>query len=125
MLSGVPNFAFAIGYTNASWTLKVDLVCEYFCRLLAELDTRTGSRRLRHRSPTTRDGDAPLLDFQAGYVLRALDKFPQQGEEQPWLLPMSYYKDVKNLRRGPVDDGAMKFIPRTAVAQTELELLAA
>jgi cation diffusion facilitator CzcD-associated flavoprotein CzcO len=32
MLSGVPNFALAVGYTNASWTLKVDLVCEHFLR---------------------------------------------------------------------------------------------
>ncbi len=125
MLSGVPNFVYAIGYTNASWTLKVDLVCEYLCRLLAELDTRPDADACVPQPDDPGMATRPLLDFQAGYVLRALDQFPQQGEEQPWLLPMSYYKDVKNLRRGPVDDGAMKFIPRTAVAQTELELLAA
>ena len=55
----------------------------------------------------------PLLDFQAGYVLRALDRFPRQGEQAPWLLAMSYAKDVKDLREGSVDDGALRFFSAT------------
>ena len=125
MLSGVPNFVYAIGYTNASWTLKVDLVCEYFCRLLAELDARADADACVPQPDDPEMATRPLLDFQAGYVLRALDRFPQQGEAEPWLLPMSYYKDVKHLRRGPVDDGAMKFISRAPAARRELDLLAA
>jgi monooxygenase len=108
MLSGVPNLAFAVGYTNASWTLKVDLVCEYVCRLLAHMDANgydscvpvNDDPALEHR---------PLLDFSSGYVLRALDKFPKQGAAAPWQLSMSYRQDVRNLRRGAVTDAAMRF----------------
>ena len=106
MLGGVPNFAYAIGYTNASWTLKVDLVCEYLCRVLSHLDA-VGADACVPEPP----GDVPtrpLLDFQAGYVLRALDRFPRQGEQAPWQLAMSYYGDARNLRRGPVDDGTLR-----------------
>ncbi|MEY2442998.1 MAG: monooxygenase, partial [bacterium] len=108
MLSGVPNFAYAIGYTNSSWTLKVDLVCEYFCRLLSHLDATGNDTAV----PEVSDPDMrtrPLLDFKAGYVLRALDRFPRQGEQAPWQVVMSYADDIKALRHGDVDDGAMRF----------------
>jgi monooxygenase len=108
MLSGVPNFVYAIGYTNASWTLKVDLVCERFCRMLAHADEVGADACVAE----VRDADMPLkplLDFQAGYVLRALDRFPKQGEQEPWLIAMSYAKDAKDLRRGAVDDGTLRF----------------
>ena len=78
MLSGVPNFAFAIGYTNSSWTLKVDLVCEHLCRLLAHMDAHGGDTVV----PVLEDDTIerrPLLDFQAGYVQRSVDRFPTQG----------------------------------------------
>lgn len=107
MLSGVPNFAYAIGYTNASWTLKVDLVCEFLCRLLGHLD----ARRQDACVPEPRDPGMPtrpLLDFEAGYVLRALDQFPRQGEQEPWHQAMNYFKDVKHLREGPIDDGTLR-----------------
>ncbi|WP_259316249.1 flavin-containing monooxygenase [Capillimicrobium parvum] len=108
MLSGVPNFAFSIGYTNSSWTLKVDLVCEYLCRLLAHLDA-TG-----HDACVPQlDGELetrPLLDFRAGYVLRSLDAFPRAGDRAPWQLAMSYDADVQTLRRGTVDDGTLRFL---------------
>ena len=111
MLGGVPNFAYAIGYTNASWTLKVDLVCEYLCRVLSHLDA-VGADACVPEPP----GDVPtrpLLDFQAGYVLRALDRFPRQGEQAPWQLAMSYYGDARDLRRGPVDDGTLRCFSAT------------
>ena len=113
MLSGVPNFAYAIGYTNSSWTLKVDLVCEYLCRLLAHLDATGADTAV----PEISDPDMatrPLLDFKAGYVLRALDRFPRQGEQAPWQVVMSYADDVKALRHGDVDDGTMRFSHRGA-----------
>jgi cation diffusion facilitator CzcD-associated flavoprotein CzcO len=108
MLGGVPNFTYAIGYTNASWTLKVDLVCEFLCRVLAELDAR-GVEACVPEPPPSGAPTRPLLDFQAGYVLRALDRFPRQGVQAPWRLAMSYYDDVRNLRRGPVDDGTLRW----------------
>ena len=115
MLSGVPNFAYAIGYTNSSWTLKVDLVCEYLCRLLGHLDatgTDTAVPEVTDAEMPTR----PLLDFKAGYVLRALDRFPRQGESGPWQVLMSYKDDVRALRDGEVDDGVLAFSRRRSAA---------
>jgi monooxygenase len=107
MLSGVPNFAFAVGYINASWTLKVDLVCDWLCRLLAHMDANGYVRAV----PINEDPALPrrpLLDFAAGYVQRALDDFPKQGPAQPWRMSMSYYEDVRSLGRD-LDDGFLRF----------------
>jgi cation diffusion facilitator CzcD-associated flavoprotein CzcO len=112
MLSGVPNFAFTIGYTNASWTLKADLVSEYVCRLLAHMDAR-GYRKC---VPTETDPDMikrPLMDFMAGYVLRSIDQLPKSGASRPWRLGMNYAQDVLTLRYGRITDPAMRFSTRT------------
>jgi cation diffusion facilitator CzcD-associated flavoprotein CzcO len=103
MLSGVPNFVYAIGYTNASWTLKVDLVCEHFCRLLTLMDRR-GSSSCAPDAPPPGTPARPILDFGAGYVKRAIDRFPQQGATAPWELNMDYRRDRKVLLEGPVGD---------------------
>jgi cation diffusion facilitator CzcD-associated flavoprotein CzcO len=111
MLSGVPNLAFTVGYTNASWTLKADLVSEYVVRLLRYLD----AHGYDHCAPANDDPtvtERPLLDFQAGYVLRSIDEFPKAGSRAPWRLGMSYAHDVLKLRYGPIDDGAMRFFRR-------------
>ena len=108
MLSGVPNFAFAVGYTNSSWTLKVDLVCEHLCRMLAHMDAEghdTVTPILDEREIELR----PLLDFQAGYVQRTVDSFPRQGSHGPWKVQMSYKADRRRLRNGPVEDPALCF----------------
>ena len=109
MLSGVPNFAFVVGYTNASWTLKLDLVCEWLCRLVAFMDTHRYASAVavnRDQSMPTR----PLLNFGAGYVRRAVDRFPRQGTG-PWAINMSYRADVRMLRRAPLTDGVLRFLP--------------
>jgi monooxygenase len=111
MLSGVPNLAFTVGYTNASWTLKADLVSEYVLRLLRYLDAHGYDQCV----PTNDDPtvtERPLLDFQAGYVLRSIDEFPRAGSRPPWQLGMSYAHDVLKLRYGAIDDGAMRFSRR-------------
>jgi monooxygenase len=108
MLSDVPNFAFAIGYTNASWTLKVDIVCEYLARLLAYMDEHGYDRCVAHNDDPT-VSTRPLLDFGAGYVQRAMHAFPRQGSHGPWQLAMSYAQDVKNLREGAIEDPALRF----------------
>jgi monooxygenase len=103
MLSGVPNFALAIGYTNSSWTLKIGLLCEHFCRLLAYMDAH-GYDVAR---PEPSDPDMPtrpFLDFAAGYIQRAVDQLPRQGDRMPWLTSMSYSSDVKLLRADSVTD---------------------
>ncbi|MBI2393833.1 MAG: NAD(P)/FAD-dependent oxidoreductase [Deltaproteobacteria bacterium] len=111
MVSDVPNMAFAIGYTNASWTLKCDLVSEYVCRLLNHMDER-GYRACvpRRTDPTLRE--EPLIDFSSGYVQRALDFMPKQGSRAPWKLYQNYALDRLTFRRGRVDDGVMEFTAR-------------
>ncbi|RAG87264.1 FAD-containing monooxygenase EthA [Streptacidiphilus pinicola] len=119
MLSGVPNFAYSIGYTNSSWTLKVGLLCEHFCRLLAHMD----GLGLDTAVPVPADPampTRPLLDFGAGYIQRAIDKLPQQGERAPWLTSMSYPDDVKLLRHLPVTDPELRLSvsPGTSTAHS-------
>ncbi len=107
MLSGVPNLLFTVGYTNASWTLKADLVAEFACRLLDHLDAR-GYRSVEpRRDPTV--GERPFMDFSAGYVLRALDELPRQGDREPWMLRQNYLHDLRTIRRGEIEDGELIF----------------
>jgi cation diffusion facilitator CzcD-associated flavoprotein CzcO len=116
MLSGVPNFAFTVGYTNASWTLKADLVSEYVVRLLRHMRARGYDQCV----PVDDDPTVtrrPLLDFQAGYVLRSIDDFPRAGSRPPWQLGMSYAHDLVKLRYGRVQDEAMRFYRRPAPRQ--------
>lgn len=108
MLSGVPNFAYAIGYTNSSWTLKVGLLCEHFCRLLAHMDAH-GYDVARPVVADPRMPLRPFLDFGAGYIRRVLDQLPRQGDQAPWLTSMNYTGDVKLLRRLPVEDSQLRF----------------
>ncbi len=108
MLSGVPNFAYAIGYTNSSWTLKVGLLCEHFCRLLDHMD-RHGHTVCRPEPPAPGTPTRPLLDFGAGYIQRSIGQLPRQGDKAPWLTSMSYHSDVELLRNAPVVDGNLRF----------------
>jgi cation diffusion facilitator CzcD-associated flavoprotein CzcO len=108
MLSGVPNFAFTVGYTNASWTLKADLVSEFVVRLLRHFDEHGYDQCV----PVNDDPavvERPLLDFDAGYVQRSINEFPHAGSRQPWQMGMSYAHDVVKLRHGRIDDGVMRF----------------
>ena len=107
MFSGVPNFAAAFGYTNASWTLKADLTCEYVCRLLRHMDRRGYRQCMPKRDPGV--AEVPWLDFTSGYVQRALDQLPRQGATKPWKLYQNYARDLMALRFGSVNDGAMQF----------------
>jgi len=107
MLSGIPNYAFAIGYTNASWTLKCDLVCEYVCRLLAHMD-RHNYQVCTPQPPPASSPVRPLIDLSAGYILRSTAELPKQGPSAPWRLYQNYLRDVPMLRRGSVED-AMRF----------------
>ncbi len=111
MYSDVPNLASAFGYTNASWTLKCDLTAEYVCRLLKYMDEH-GFAQCTPRISDPTITPEPVLDFNSGYVLRALDTLPSQGSKTPWRLHQNYIKDLKMMRYGRVDDGTMEF--RTA-----------
>lgn len=108
MLSGVPNMAFSVGYTNASWTLKCDLTCEYVCRLLNHME-EGGFRQCTPHNRDPRVSERPFIDFSSGYVLRSIDQFPKQGSKAPWKLHQNYPLDILNLRFGSVADGVMEF----------------
>ena len=110
MFSDVPNLAFAVGYTNASWTLKCDLIAGYVCRLLNHMD-RYGYAACTPRVTEADIEPEPVIDFNSGYVLRALDTLPRQGSKKPWRLHQNYVKDLSMMRYGRVDDGTMEFRP--------------
>ncbi|WP_249522635.1 flavin-containing monooxygenase [Modestobacter marinus] len=108
MLSGVPNLAYAIGYTNSSWTLKIGLLCEHFTRLLTHMD-RNGYDACRPEVGDPAMPTRPLLDFGAGYVRRSVDQLPKQGDRMPWLTSMDYRADVRLLRTDDVTDPELHF----------------
>ncbi|MFE5511575.1 flavin-containing monooxygenase [Streptomyces sp. NPDC056529] len=117
MLSGVPNLAFSIGYTNSSWTLKVGLLCEHFCRLLAHMDA-SGHDVCRPEPADPAMPTRPFLDFDAGYIRRAVDRLPRQGDRMPWLTSMDYHSDVKLLRSDSVVDPELHFTRSGAARAT-------
>ncbi len=108
MLEGVPNLAMAVGYTNASWTLKCDLTCQYVTRLLNHLR----DSGLRQCTPVNADPSvtpSPLLGLTSGYVQRSQHMFPKQGSKFPWQVHQSYLRDYRALRMRGIDDEAMQF----------------
>ena len=107
MLSDVPNLALAFGYTNASWTLKVDLTAERVCRLINHMK----ARNLDYVVPTPPEGleTLPLLDFSSGYVQRALPTLPRQGATPPWRTYQNYLQDMFAIRYGKLEDGHVRF----------------
>ena len=117
MFSGVPNLAVALGYTNASWTLKCDLICEYFCRLINHMDAHGYDRCMPQRPDPSVEVE-PFIDLTSGYVLRSIDKFPKQGARPPWRMFQNYPRDILMIRRGPIEDEGMEFT-RAPVAERD------
>jgi cation diffusion facilitator CzcD-associated flavoprotein CzcO len=108
MLEGVPNLAVVVGYTNASWTLKAELTCEYTTRILNHL-RRSGMRQC---APVNNDHTVtpqPLLGLASGYIERAADRMPAQGSKAPWLVHQSYLSDYRAMKRSEVSDGVLQF----------------
>jgi monooxygenase len=116
MFSGVPNLAMALGYTNASWTLKCDLISEYVCRLLNHMDEH-GYAVCMPWEPDPSIGREPILDLQSGYVMRVLDKLPKQGGRIPWRLHQNYPRDIRMLRHGALEDEGVEFSPAPVQAE--------
>ncbi len=107
MLSGIPNFLYTIGYTNASWTLKADLVADFAVRVLEHLREHGHRSFVAEKDPAV--AERPFMDFQSGYVVRALDELPRQGDRAPWMLKQNYLTDLRTIRRDPIDDGVLTF----------------
>ncbi len=109
MLTGIPNFVYAFGYTNSSWTLKIGLICEHFCRLLAHMDSR-GYDSVRAELDDPSMPTKPAVgSVSANYVQRVADELPRKGADGPWSVEMSYLADAKRLRAGEVADPNLRF----------------
>jgi cyclohexanone monooxygenase len=107
MFSGVPNMIHTFGYTNASWTLRADLIATYLCRLLRYMDRHGHAYAVAPRDPTV--GEQAFIDFNSGYVLRALSQFPKQGDRFPWRIHQNYLRDLIITRYSRIADGTLKF----------------
>ena len=118
MLSDVPNLAVAIGYTNASWTLKCDLTCEYVCRLIQHMD-REGYDACTPRTPAGLEEES-ALPLQSGYILRMRDRLPKQGTAAPWKLYQNYALDRLWLKYLPVADDALEWTRAGAGSSSRL-----
>ena len=107
MFSDIPNLAFVVGYTNSSWTLKADLTSSYMCRLLNHM-ARNGRKSV---TPRVKEAvsEQPLLDFDAGYVLRSREQFPKQGDRFPWRVYQNYIQDFFSLGFGSLKDDELEF----------------
>lgn len=108
MLSGVPNFVFTVGYTNASWTLKAKLIARFAGRLIGAVE-REGATAATPVAPEIRMATSPLLNLDSGYIRRAESRLPKAGDRSPWRLHMNYFADRRELLRGDLDDGNLRF----------------
>jgi cation diffusion facilitator CzcD-associated flavoprotein CzcO len=109
MYGGIPNLASAFGYTNASWTLKSELTCDYICRVLNYMEKK-GYRVCVPQNDDPSVKFEPWLNLSSGYIQRVADKLPKQGSKAPWRLHQNYVKDLMSLKFGALDDGVMRFI---------------
>jgi cation diffusion facilitator CzcD-associated flavoprotein CzcO len=108
MFSDIPNLASIFGYTNASWTLKSDLIAEYVCRLLGHMDRR-GYAICTPRRDEAAIADEPTLPLTSGYIERARHLLFKQGTKKPWRVSQNYALDVMGFRFGAIEDGALEF----------------
>jgi len=107
MYSGVPNIVSVFGYTNASWTLRADLISQFAVRLIGHMK-ESGYTRAVPEAPADMPR-RPYLDFQAGYLMRVFDQLPSQGDRHPWQNLQNYKMDQKLMLQDPIDDGALVF----------------
>lgn len=109
MVEGVPNAGMIFGYTNISWTLKVDITAEYLCRLFNLMDKRGYHTVVARDTENSLGEDTILGSLSSGYVRRADDRLPRQGTHGPWKSNQNYLEDVKTLRFEPIEDGYLEF----------------
>ncbi|MGY1708683.1 flavin-containing monooxygenase [Geodermatophilus sp. SYSU D00758] len=113
MVSGVPNLSMTLGYTNASWTLKADLIARSVCRLLRHMAAR-GHEVCTPVAPAE-GGSDPFLPLTSGYVQRSVAALPKQGRRAPWRLYQNYLRDLLLMRLARVEDEGLRFSRRAAV----------
>jgi monooxygenase len=108
MFSGIPNFAITFGYTNASWTLKADLVSEFVCRVINYMDAN-GFDTVVPEHPGASVDELPFMDFTPGYFQRSMHLLPKSGSRAPWRLKQNYFLDLRLIRQGKVDEESLHF----------------
>lgn len=108
MYSGVPNFAVALGYTNASWTLKCELISKFVCRVLAHMDARGYASCTPHLAGATLP-ERPAISLTSGYIKRSKHLLPKQVGTKPWVIYQNYFQDVAALEYGNLEDGVLQF----------------
>jgi len=116
MIGNVPNFAFCMGYTNASWTLRADLASVFVCRLLNHMGRR-GYRTCKPVCDPSSLQARPLLDLTSGYVARAAASLPKQATKRPWLVRQNYILDMLAMKLARMEDGILKFEPLLGAAR--------
>lgn len=121
MIGNVPNFAFCMGYTNASWTLRADLATVFVCRLLNHMD-RHGYRTCKPVCDPLSLQPRPLLDLTSGYVARAAANLPKQATKRPWLIRQNYILDMLAMKWDTLEDGILNFeVPSVAARNNRAE----
>ncbi|HEX9259055.1 MAG TPA: NAD(P)/FAD-dependent oxidoreductase, partial [Acidimicrobiales bacterium] len=113
MFTGVPNMLWVFGYFRASWTLRVDLLCDLVCRLLAHMEAHAWTKVV----PALRseDADMPLLDwldpdnFNPGYMMRSMELLPKRGPKPEWMHTQDYWREKDELPAVDFDDGCLRF----------------
>lgn len=109
MLEGVPNMMMITGYTNASWTLKADIVCEHYCRIIRRMQ-RKGFDTVRPRADGVQSLNETVMgSLDSGYVKRAAHLLPSQGSRAPWQLMNNYLADAAQLKLGRVSHRDLEF----------------
>jgi cation diffusion facilitator CzcD-associated flavoprotein CzcO len=109
MMSDIPNLLAIFGYTNASWTLKADIVTEHFLRMIAHMDKKqlkTVTPRTRGATPTD---ETVMGSLSSGYVRRGAHNLPRQGKQAPWAVMNDYLRDAAGLKFGSVTHKALEY----------------
>lgn len=112
MYSDVPNLASVFGYTNASWTLKCELIARYVCRLINYMDQHGYVSCTPQRAGAAASDD-PTLNLDAGYIRRAAGTLPRQGRRKPWRMYQNYIRDLLLLRFSRIPDTTLRFAGRS------------
>ncbi|MFD1438034.1 flavin-containing monooxygenase [Acinetobacter terrae] len=123
MVSDVPNMAMIIGYINASWTLKVDIVADYICRLINYMDKNGYDQVIAQGDQTELMEDTVMGSLSSGYIARAADVMPKQGKHAPWNVTNNYLADRKLLKNAKFEDSVLKFQKHTGVDSRKPKLV--
>jgi cation diffusion facilitator CzcD-associated flavoprotein CzcO len=117
LMSGLPNFAMIIGYTNASWTLKADIAAKFIVRLLRHMDKKGYTQVVPRPGHDVRSEASIMGSLDSGYVRRADQVIPRQGTEDPWRNLNNYLQDAPVLKHSPLEDGHLRFSTHQVVAR--------